>query len=42
LLSMNDLWDVATIAWPSQAVTRVTTESGEPVITPNFSTGFFP
>jgi hypothetical protein len=42
LLDMNALWDVATIEWPSQAVARVTTESGEPVITPNFSNGFFP
>lgn len=40
--AMNDLWDVATIAWPTEVVTGVTTASGDPVITPNFSSGFFP
>ena len=41
-LIMNDLWDVATIGWPSQAVTRITAGGTKPSITPNYRSGFFP
>ncbi len=35
-LNMHDLWDVATIKWPDEAVTGITTPSNGPVIQPNF------
>ena len=35
-LNMHDLWDVATIKWPDQSVTGITTGSNGPVIQPNF------
>jgi len=38
----KDLWDALTIAWPSQTITRLTTTTGGPAITPNFNSGFFP
>ena len=31
----GDLWEVATIAWPSGTVTPLSGEDGEPIVTPN-------
>ncbi len=35
-MNMHDLWDVATIKWPDQSVTGITTPSNGPVIQSNF------
>ncbi len=37
----REMWDTLTIGWPSQAITRIGNGT-TPVITPNFSSPFFP
>ena len=38
----GDMWEVATLSWPSAAVTLLQTDIGDYVIIPNYSHPFFP
>jgi hypothetical protein len=40
-LIKDDMWDVATIEWPSQAVTGITTPQNGPVVQSSFPVPLF-